>query len=1678
MGQGTYHTEEAKKEKSNDHAVTLQEDLHTETKAETPRRDKEKKKWQKPASSKVVSTGKQPNQKTNSKESEKPNAAKATKIKQKKTSTTLSKKPPTGDIMRSVNGGPAHSPCPSKESEREVEIRLLQVECDELRTRLGCLKEGLMGQKPSDVEHLLKQSQKELLWLQRQLSFISNGGPPCILSPNKQLRNDLQCLPPSVQHRTYNQIHLLEEKTRSFKSDVTSVSPEVQWSFLENELKDAVQDKGRLSLQYASLSHRALQYDQVKLDYEQLRETLAIVTKERDLAVKEKYQLQAKLENLEQVLKHMREAAERRQQLELEHEQALAVLNAKQQEIELLQKAQVEAKKEHEGAVQLLEAKVRELEEKCRTQSEQFNLLSRELEKFRQQAGKIDLLSGNTVCNSDVPGSPNKAFAQLINGIATTIGKGHESPAGSRSLISEFIRPLQITGDKPEQLSVKPTFLLRPRSGSPRHRFDPDMDNEQNTNTSKQRYSGKVHLCIARYSYNPFDGPNENPEAELPLVAGKYLYVYGDMDEDGFYEGELLDGQRGLVPSNFVDFVQNEEFHVSSTLASEQEENFLNHSAPLFQGEHKLEITPPIHIESSVLNNGTGTMDVNIDEIGEDIVPYPRKITLIKQLAKSVIVGWEPPLVPLGWGTIHSYNVLVGKDVRATLSFGSRTKCLLEKLDLATVTYRISIQTVTDRGNSDELQCTLLVGKDVIVAPSHLKVDNVTPMSAELTWLPSNSNYSHIIFLNDEEFDIVKAACYKYHFINIKPNTIYKVKLLAKPHQMPWQLPLEQRERKEAYADFSTQPSGPPIAPEDVTVHPGPNPVTLLVTWRPPVLSPTGTSNGANVTGFAVYSKGQKVAEVVFPAAENIVVDLMKILNLDAKEVTVRTLSAQGESEDSCTALIPSDLLMTPAQQHPRTMSKCKPLASAGMPDTKDDHVCSHRKLDDAWDHSHSVSPIHGHTLEPPLSNFHSPGHGRRSPSPQRILPQPQGAPISNTMAKAMAREAAQRVAESTRNEKRNLFSERSIAVHDNSDEEEDGYDSPHIKRKGASVDEFLKGSELGKQPHYCPGDDYHTESSRGSDLSDILEEDEEELYSEMQLEDGGRRRVSVTSHNTLKCSKTSATEPSVKEPPDYSPQHPPHYKKLFSIPEVAEEESGEHLQVLHRGNSVGMAYRARGTIGRPNRAPRASCPDGRHQSSWHYSKCRFNGAPPCSDDLACEGSKLGTLSRSPDSGLDCGSEEEEARFHYRKGCNTIARNTTQEPQENPVCPRDPKLMLTRRKTLTRQSSVEEDFDDISSGFLDNTNGSKWHNENCKPLPCVRDLNKNDTPCRKSDVYKKNCNTADLRPTHRDTENFLLLGNHSTLGRTERADHPVRRFPHGSTVQQRPRPMMVPSIDSYGSREKMSSGMYEESETDGGMEDYSVRIFVALFDYDPRTMSPNPDAAEEELPFKEGQIIKVYGDKDPDGFYRGESCGRSGYIPCNMVSEIQADDEEMMDQLLKQGFLPLNTPVEKIERNRRSGRQHSVSTRRMVALYDYDPRESSPNVDVEAEITFCTGDIITVFGEIDEDGFYYGELNGHKGLVPSNFLEEVPDDVEVYLSDAPSRYPPDTPMRTKVKRAPSENTGTPRRAPSPTVHLHSVSPPSSMGSGSPMRSRDRTSKKKKGLLSKGKKLLKKLGAVK
>ena len=64
-------------------------------------------------------------------------------------------------------------------------------------------------------------------------------------------------------------------------------------------------------------------------------------------------------------------------------------------------------------------------------------------------------------------------------------------------------------------------------------------------------------------------------------------------------------------------------------------------------------------------------------------------------------------------------------------------------------------------------------------------------------------------------------------------------------------------------------------------------------------------------------------------------------------------------------------------------------------------------------------------------------------------------------------------------------------------------------------------------QPQYSQNEDYQTESSRGSDLSDIMEEDEEELYSEMQLEEGRRRNSHCTQKVPTHVQHSSSFSPS-----------------------------------------------------------------------------------------------------------------------------------------------------------------------------------------------------------------------------------------------------------------------------------------------------------------------------------------------------------------------------------------------------------------------------------------------------------------------------------------------------------------------------------------------------------------------
>lgn len=45
----------------------------------------------------------------------------------------------------------------------------------------------------------------------------------------------------------------------------------------------------------------------------------------------------------------------------------------------------------------------------------------------------------------------------------------------------------------------------------------------------------------------------DGSEAELSICAGDYLLVWGNGEPaGGYYDAELLDGRRGLVPGSFV----------------------------------------------------------------------------------------------------------------------------------------------------------------------------------------------------------------------------------------------------------------------------------------------------------------------------------------------------------------------------------------------------------------------------------------------------------------------------------------------------------------------------------------------------------------------------------------------------------------------------------------------------------------------------------------------------------------------------------------------------------------------------------------------------------------------------------------------------------------------------------------------------------------------------------------------------------------------------------------------------------------------------------------------------------------------------------------------------------------------------------------------------------------------
>nr|XP_017205047.2 RIMS-binding protein 3A [Oryctolagus cuniculus] len=344
-------------------------------------------------------------------------------------------------------------------------------------------------------------------------------------------------------------------------------------------------------------------------------------------------------------------------------------------------------------------------------------------------------------------------------------------------------------------------------------------------------------IFLARYSYNPFEGPNEHPEGELPLTAGDYVYIFGDMDEDGFYEGELGDGRRGLVPSNLVEQIPH----------------------------------------SDIL----GCLSPKSPDLGPLQIPAAQGKAAPK--ADSLV-----PAEALG---------AAGPGPRRTKNTDSKTKVAAETCQTGLP------QSLGEQGFSRPLPGAKGV---LCVAPKQLRLQSVTATSAEIAWICSSSNHPHVVYLDGQEHALTPAGVSGYTFQSLHPGTQYQAWVEVR---LPWDLLQVLWETMSSIITFDTPLAGPPDPPLDVLVeHHHGSPGCLVVSWLPVTIDSAGSSNGVQVTGYAVYADGLKVAEVPDATAGSTLLEFSQLqVPPTCQKVSVRTTSLFGESSDSVPAQIPED---------------------------------------------------------------------------------------------------------------------------------------------------------------------------------------------------------------------------------------------------------------------------------------------------------------------------------------------------------------------------------------------------------------------------------------------------------------------------------------------------------------------------------------------------------------------------------------------------------------------------------------------------------------------------------------------------------------------------------------------------------------------------------------------------
>ncbi|CAH8527683.1 unnamed protein product [Schistosoma guineensis] len=938
-------------------------------------------------------------------------------------------------------------------------------------------------------------------------------------------------------------------------------------------------------------------------------------------------------------------------------------------------------------------------------------------------------------------------------------------------------------------------------------------------------------------------------------------------------------------------------------------------------------------------------------------VPAPRMITLERQLFQSVLISWKSPeLNSMNENKIVSaYHIYVDGQFRLAVMAKEKTRALIDNVD-ADKPHRISIRSISSHGQSKDAQCTLVVGRGMTATPARLKATQIGTKSAKLSWIPGNSNYYHRVYLNETSLHVCKPGVYKLHLTDLPPDTLHQVCVQALPSPISVQESAQQSppwintawsgvhtQKLAAFIEFRTLPIGLPDPPSHVQIEAGPQDGMLLITWLPvpqdknavEAVTAAGASSSLPVQGYTVCLNGQPIMEM------------------------------KGASRDHAI------LKLSTIRDHIQRLF----------------NNCTQSSID-IYDHNNNSSNKFSTT------------------SPSII--------------------------------------ELYITVHSTIPTELSSKEEINTLKECA----LLKGSE---GPASKP---IHLTACLLIMAAGSLETAYKVFGPNLATKLG-------INENTAKLAGVSLS--------------------LDGLQETTTRANNQNVENINSDEDHGLLVVSAENVVR-KLSPTADALGSAEYYSGHVNPH--------------ENLSLPEIQITRNSSLSDNEPQFQANDHYQQQ----SRYSYQDFR-GPTRPIRSRFMDTRRHgsydpqmNVSNFSTTRHDPDYPRPVIPSDTytSGPKRPFHYNIPSPASGPIPQHEYRPPFNQVNMKNCRSG-------EQGSGLRQAVGSQYSRSSKS--------------------FVQNEQQYGRNQRNINDDY--SNRMGHSELKPIQVVVALYDYDPTTMSPNIDGAQEELPFREGQLIKILTECDEDGFYLGECNGLRGLVPSNMVSELQSHslrsqkinhsidshsnlidmNQQSSDQLNKtystdinlhgqmnsptqnyyttKKYDPLISHTNSVPRNidfmnehsyhpqmaipdyieikdlqpneleqdrnvhySQSQTKHTTATaaaatttvtttntttelnqntmnqiipntlhhkppmestmnqqsKIMIAIYDYDPHILSPNPDIDAELSFRAGEQILIYGNMDDDGFYYGETkDGRRGLVPSNFLNSYNNEIH-YLN--------------------------------------------------------------------------------